>query len=293
MKKFGIDISRWQGEFDFPKAKKEGVEFVVVKGGGADDGLYKDKLFERNYKEAKDNGLPVGCYWFSKATTVNEALREAEYFHKNILSGKQFELPIYMDVEHMAMISLGKDKLTEIVIAFCEALEKLGYFVGIYSSKTFFANKMHDNKLQAYAHWVAQWAKECTYKGGENVLGMWQFGGETNALRSNKVAGVVCDQNYMFLDYPSLIKGAGMNGYKKTEPKNEEPKKESFVVEVGSVVKIKKGAKDLNTKKEFAPWVYESKMYVRKIDFRRIVVSTQMEGDVTGAVDILNIERFE
>jgi hypothetical protein len=153
----------------------------------------------------------------------------------------------------------------------------------------YFDTKMHDDKLQAYAHWVAQWAKECTYKGEENVLGMWQFGGETNLIRTNKVAGVTCDQNYMLLDYPSLIKAAGLNGFKKIPPEKEKP----FIVKEGSVVKIKKGAKDLNTKKEFADWVYESKMYVRKIDFRRIVVSTQTEGDVTGAVDIMDVERYE
>ena len=291
MKKFGIDISKWQGDFNFDKAIAEGVEFVVVKGGGADDGLYKDKMFERNYTEAKKRGLPVGCYWFSKALTTQDAAKEADWFYANVLDGKQFELPIYMDVEHKAMMSLGEDKLTEIVKYFCERLEAKGCFVGIYSSKTYFDTKMHDDKLQAYAHWVAQWEKICTYKGEENVLGMWQFGGETNLIRTNKVAGVTCDQNYMFLDYPSLIKSAGLNGFKKAAPTKKEEK--PFLVQVGSVVKIKKGAKDLNTEEKFADWVYESKMYVRKIDFRRIVVSTQTEGDVTGAVDITDIERYE
>ena len=296
MKKFGIDISRWQGEFNLTKAKKEGVEFVVIKGGGADDGLYVDRMFERNYKEAKAKDLPVGCYWFSKALTTSDAKKEAEYLHKNILSGKEFELPIYMDVEHKAMMALGKDKLTDIVIAFCETLEKLGYFVGIYSSKMYFEAKMHDDKLQSYAHWVAQWSKECTYKGEENVLGMWQFGGETNVLRSNKVADVVCDQNYMYLDYPTLIKAMGLNGYKKESTPSEEPakepqKEEPFFVAEGELVSLSENATDLNTKKKFADWVYKTNLYVRKVDFRRIVVSTSMEGDITGAVDILNVKR--
>ena len=58
---------------------------------------------------------------------------------------------------------------------------------------------------------------------------MWQFGGETNAIRTNKVAGVVCDQNYMLVDYPSKIKAAGLNGFKKTatEEKPSAPAKPS------------------------------------------------------------------
>ena len=59
MKKFGIDISRWQGDFDFNKAVAEGVEFAIIKGGGGDAGLYTDAKFERNYREAKAKGLPV------------------------------------------------------------------------------------------------------------------------------------------------------------------------------------------------------------------------------------------
>ncbi len=216
MKKFGIDISRWQGNFDFNKAIAEGVEFVIVKGGGGDVGLYTDKSFSRNYNEAKRKGLPVGCYWFSKATTIKEAEKEAEYFYTNILKDKQFELPIYMDVEHEDMLRLDKRALTNIVKAFLNYLEAKGYWVGIYATAFSFTAHFKDIELTRYAHWVAQWAKACTYQ-NKDCLGMWQFGGETNYIRSNKIAGVVCDQNYMLVDYPSMIKAAGRNGFTKTE----------------------------------------------------------------------------
>ena len=44
-------------------------------------------------------------------------------------------------------------------------------------------------------------------------FGMWQYGGETNLIRSNQVAGKTVDQNYMLVDYPSMIKSKGLNGY--------------------------------------------------------------------------------
>ena len=84
MRKFGLDVSKWQGSFDFNSAVKEGVLFTIIKGGGGDDGLYKDGMFERNYISAKKAQLPVGVYWFSKATSPEEAKKEAEYFYKNI-----------------------------------------------------------------------------------------------------------------------------------------------------------------------------------------------------------------
>ena len=59
--RFGIDVSRWQGSFDFARAKsKEGVEFAIIKAGGADSGLYKDSQFEANYKKCVECGLPKG-----------------------------------------------------------------------------------------------------------------------------------------------------------------------------------------------------------------------------------------
>ncbi len=212
MKKFGIDISKWQGDFNLESAVTEGVSFVIIKGGGNDNGLYTDSKFEANYAKAKKLNIPVGVYWFSKALSENEAVKEAEYLYSEILSGKQFELPVYIDVEHEDMLSLGKDKLTSVIDKWCSLLERKGFWVGIYSSVYSFRNHMNDEYLKKYTHWVAQWAKECTYN-DKSVLGMWQFGGETNLIRNTAVAGVVCDQNYMYKDFPTLIKQNNLNGF--------------------------------------------------------------------------------
>lgn len=222
MKRFGIDISRWQRNFDFNAAKNEGVTFAIIKGGGGDDGLYTDVCFNENYLKAKALGIPVGVYWFSMATTVDRALEEAEYFFRNVLSGKSFELPIFIDVEHQRMLSLEKEKLTDVVDAWCRQIESLGGYVGIYASVSTFNNRMDDERLSRYVHWVAQWAEECTYK-NKDILGFWQFGGDTNLLRKNTVAGVVCDQNYMYYDYPAVIRDMGFNDYTDYPPFSVDP----------------------------------------------------------------------
>lgn len=211
MKKFGIDISAWQGNYDLARAKREGVEFVILKAGGGDAGLYKDGRFESNYKKAKELGLPVGVYWFSKALTVSSARREAEYFYNNCLKGKKFELPIYIDVENKSQLAVGKRLLTNIIKEWCSYLQKLNFYVGIYSSTSYFRSYMYDDELKDYAHWVAQWSKAYT-----GDAGLWQFGGEVNYIRSNKVAGQTTDQNYLFADYTAVIKKKGLNGFGKT-----------------------------------------------------------------------------
>ncbi|MBR6681929.1 MAG: 1,4-beta-N-acetylmuramidase [Clostridia bacterium] len=348
MKTFGIDVSKWQGNFNFNSAASEGVSFAIIKGGGNDDGLYKDPMFERHYLAAKQENIPVGCYWFSKATSLDEAEKEAEYFYSVILDGKQFELPVYIDVEHDEMLSLSKRTLTDIVNKWRSYLEDRGYYVGIYSTTYVFSRYMYDNELKRYTHWVAEWASECSYP-DKSVLGLWQFGGETNLIRTNRVAGVVCDQNYMYVDFPSTVKSLGLNGFSvevfvpeptPTQPKktvgqlaNEviagkwgvgqsrkvlltdagydydavqskvdiilggndtetipaPPAKPTF--SVGDAVRLDANAVVYGKTTRFAPFVYDSLLYVRDIQGDRIAISTQKTGAVTGAVNVTYLSK--
>lgn len=213
--KFGIDVSHWQGDFDFARAKSnEGVEFAIIKAGGGDAALYKDSNFETNYKKCEDCGLPKGAYFYGNAKSVAEAKKEAEYFI-SILSGKKYEYPVFYDVEGRMITDNDRATLTEIVKAFCSTMEAAGYWVGIYSSESFFNSEMNDGELTRYSHWVARWGKSKPdpFSGAETQ--MWQFGGETNLIRSNKINGQTCDQNYCYVDYPAKIKAAGLNGYSK------------------------------------------------------------------------------
>ena len=232
MQTFGIDVSRWQGDFDFKKAKSEGVKFVIIKCGGADAGIYKDIMFEDNYKKAKAAGLGVGAYFFGAATTVEQAKKEADSFAA-FLKGKQLDYPVFYDVED-ANMNVGKDKLSAIVKAFCEAMEKAGYWCGFYTNYDWYLTKLNGAELaKRFSLWLAYWGSKLPDV--PNVQ-MWQFGGETNLIRTNIVAGVVCDQDYCYVDYPSLIKSNGKNGYKKTtttttttKPTTTKPKTETAV----------------------------------------------------------------
>lgn len=213
--KFGIDVSHWQGDFNFARAKSnEGVEFAIIKAGGGDAGLYKDSKFETNYKKCEDCGLPKGAYFYGNAKSVAEAKKEAEYFI-SILSGKKYEYPVFYDVEGRMITDNDRATLTEIVKAFCSTMEAAGYWVGIYSSESFFNSEMNDGELIRYSHWVARWGKSKPAPSSGAETQMWQFGGETNLIRSNKINGQTCDQDYCYVDYPAKIKAAGLNGYSK------------------------------------------------------------------------------
>lgn len=212
MQIFGIDVSKWQGEFNFKQAQSEGVQFAILRGAYATS---KDVKFEAYYTACKGLGIPVGCYHYSMAKNATEARVEANFLIENVLRGKQFEYPVYMDVEDSTQAALGKNTLTEIITTFCDTIEKAGYYVGIYSTYNYLAQNTHVEKLARYDKWIAHWASKCTCPIPFN---MWQFGGETNTLRSTKVAGVVTDQNYAYLDYPAIMKKNGLNGFSSPQP---------------------------------------------------------------------------
>lgn len=225
IKRFGIDVSHWQGDFDFARAKsKEGVEFAILKAGGGDAGLYKDSKFEANYKKCEACGLSKGAYFYGNAKSTADAKKEAEYFI-SILSGKKYEYPVFYDVEGKMITDNDRATLTEIVKTFCSIVEAAGYWVGIYSSESFFNSEMNDGELTRYSHWVARWGKSKPAPNSGAETQMWQFGGETNHIRSNKINGQTCDQDYCYVDYPVKIKAAGLNGYAKGS--NSAPAKKS------------------------------------------------------------------
>lgn len=205
---FGIDISKWQGDFNLEKAvKEEGVQFVIIKAGGGDKGLYTDKQWVANYKKAKLLGIPVGAYWYSKATSVDAAITEARYFYQ-LIQDKQLDLPVYMDVEEKCMFALGADKCSEVVAAFCKYIEDKGWYTGIYSSVSYFKTHLNKPNVNHFTHWVAGWRS--TRPEGS---ALWQFGGETNVVRSNKICGQTVDQDYLYTDFMSAIRKLKLNGY--------------------------------------------------------------------------------
>lgn len=205
-KVFGVDISEHQTGINLASVKAAGVKFCIIRGAYH---TRKDKQFDNFYSQCKKLGLGVGVYLYSMATTTAEAKAEANFLIKNVLSGKQFEYPIYYDVEDKVQKALGKSTMDAIIKTFCDTLEDAGYYAGVYCSEDFYNNHCNGSNLsKKYTWWLAKWSSKLV-----TDFPMWQFGGEVNYQRSNKIAGYTVDQDYCYVDFPSLIKKAGKNGY--------------------------------------------------------------------------------
>lgn len=212
----GIDISHWQGKVDFEKVKNSGIKFAILKAGGSDAGFYEDKTFKRNYEAAKKAGVEVGAYYFvgKNFYGCEAGLLDAKRFLQ-IIGGCQLEYPVFLDVETTQ--PARKEEATEAAIAFCQELEKNGYFVGIYSSDiSGFREKLNHERLISYAHWVADYTdpvKECK----EHQMRQYSSKGYVNGVENNPT-----DLDISHVDYGKIMREKGLNGFKKKGKKKSE-----------------------------------------------------------------------
>lgn len=203
MKMRVIDVSKHNGKIDFAKVKASGVDGVIIRAGYGKSITQKDERFEENYRNATAQGLYVGAYWYSYAETVDDAALEASCF-SNVLSGKKFSLPVYLDIEEKA----SQKNAAMIVGAFCEHMEQAGYFVGVYASKSYIESYIGKAAIEPYSVWVAQWETPSTSY-NLTQYGMWQYSAKGNVPG---ISGYV-DLDYCYVDYPAIIIKSRLNGW--------------------------------------------------------------------------------
>lgn len=213
----GIDVSVWQGAIDWQKVKAAGIQFAMLRGGFGKNKTQVDGQFETNYKNAKAAGVPVGVYHYSYAQSVTDAEKEAD-FCLSMLKGKQFEYPIAFDIEDKTQRNLGKDLISQIIIAFCEKVEKAGYYVCIYANKDWLNNRIDTYCRNRFDVWLAEWTSKPTYNG---QFGLWQYSSKGSV---SGISGNV-DLNIAYKDYPSIIKAAKLNGFTESVTAPEPEKK--------------------------------------------------------------------
>lgn len=206
----GLDISTYQKNISFDAIQNAGIEFLIIRAGftgyGTGVSYNKDNAFENFYMQCKKYGIPVGAYWYSCANTYEKGVAEAKYMYENCLKGRQFEYPIYIDVEDTHWQIKNKKGTTEAIIGFCKTLESLGYYVGVYANLNWLNNYIDTSLIKDYDLWLAQWSKTPSNK---YKFGMWQNSS------SGKISGYSgnLDTDISYKDYPSIIKNGGFNGY--------------------------------------------------------------------------------
>ena len=176
--RFGIDVSKWNGDIDWDKVKADGVEFVMIRCGyrGTTMGsLIEDPNFLVNIRGAKAAGLDVGVYFFTQAINEVEAVEEASMVIA-LCEGYELDYPVMIDSEGAGgngrADSLDVETRTKVCKAFCETIENAGYQAGVYASRSWYNANLEVNKLEKYRIWLAEYRSTPLYSG---YYDMWQY----------------------------------------------------------------------------------------------------------------------
>lgn len=202
---------------DWAGLKALGVDYVILRAGTS---LGKDPAFEADYAAAKEAGLKVGAYFYAYSTTVGGTVKDAHSMLEWI-EGKQFEYPIYFDIEDPSLETLAGDHLTEICFAFAEVLQTNGYYCGMYLNNEWLTRLLDTEKIvESFDVWYARYPLDGTpapwelqefawdESYGQNV-GMWQY--TRNGIFTDYHGEF--DLSFAYKDYAALMVALGLNGF--------------------------------------------------------------------------------
>ena len=191
-----IDVSSWQGDVDWAKAKADGVEGAIIRLGYG-WGNYADAKAQRNINECKRLGIPFGIYWYSYAYDANCARAEgndvAAKLRQMGVSPNDLKYPVYYDLEKWTWAGhtppTNPNVYSGMADAWYGALQSAGYKnLGVYSYTSYLQGPLNNSNIYAKTRWVAQYGAQMGYNAFDTNDRGWQY---TSSGRINGIGGSV------------------------------------------------------------------------------------------------------
>ena len=187
-----IDVSEWQGDIDWAKAKADGVEGVIIRLGYG-WGNNADKKAQRNISECKRLGIPFGIYWYSYADTPSIAKGEGADVVAKLrqfgVNPSDLAYPVYYDLEKWTWEGhqppTDPNVYNDIVNNWYSALQSAGYKnLGVYSYTSYLQGPLKHADIYAKTAWVAQYGARMGFDSFPTNSRGWQY------TSSGKVDGI-------------------------------------------------------------------------------------------------------
>jgi len=199
----GVDVSKYQETIDWNKVAADGVEFAMIRlgfrGMGTQGTCELDPYFKTNMDGAKAAGIETGVYFFTQATTVEEAKEEAQFVIENL---KDYDVtwPVVFDTEAITSYKaaranvLSRETRTACAKAFLEEIKAAGYTPMLYANTRWSILNLDMGELSEYDFWYAYYGNDMYYP---YQYTMWQYtsGGTVNGIKGK------ADLNISFVDY--------------------------------------------------------------------------------------------
>ena len=187
-----IDVSEWQGDIDWAKAKADGVEGAIIRLGYG-EGNNADKKAQRNISECKRLGIPFGIYWYSYADTPSIAKEEGADVVAKLkqfgVNASDLAYPVYYDLEKWTWEGhqppTDPNVYNDIVNNWYSALQSAGYKnLSVYSYTSYLQGPLKHADIYAKTTWVAQYGARMGFDSFPTDSRGWQY------TSSGKVDGI-------------------------------------------------------------------------------------------------------
>lgn len=205
-----IDVSEWQGDIDWAKAKADGVEGVIIRLGYG-EGNNTDKKARRNISECKRLGIPFGIYWYSYADTPSIAKGEGADVVAKLkqfgVNASDLAYPVYYDLEKWTWKGhqppTDPNVYNDIVNNWYSALQSAGYKnLSVYSYTSYLQGPLNHADIYAKTTWVAQYGARMGFDSFPTNSRGWQY---TSSGKVDGISGTVDMNAFGNKEYESLI----------------------------------------------------------------------------------------
>ena len=177
----GVDVSSHQGDIDWAAVAGDGIEFAMLRVGsrGYSQGAIRtDANFEANLAGAQENGLQVGCYFFSQAVTA------VVFDWEQIVE------------EDARTDGMDKAAVTACAAAFCEKIRAAGYRPCFYCNGVVGYLQYDVAQLTDYDAWYAEY--DADWPSFAYAFDLWQYS------KTGEVAGINGNAD-LDLFFPKLV----------------------------------------------------------------------------------------
>lgn len=208
-----IDVSEWQGDIDWAKAKADGVEGVIIRLGYG-EGNNADKKAQRNISECKRLGIPFGIYWYSYADTPSIAKEEGADVVAKLkqfgVNASDLAYPVYYDLEKWTWEGhqppTDPNVYNNIVNNWYSALQSAGYKnLSVYSYTSYLQGPLKHADLYAKTTWVAQYGARMGFDSFPADSRGWQY------TSSGKVDGISGNVDMNAFGNKAYVNGGSSN----------------------------------------------------------------------------------
>ena len=208
-----IDVSEWQGQIDWQKAKNDGVEGAIIRiSYGWGNGF--DKQAVRNISECKRLGIPFGIYSYSYAYDSTTAAYEGDdmvsLLRQAGVQPGDLSYPVFYDLEKWTWTGhtppTSPSVYDGIVNAWYAKLQAAGYNnLSVYSYTNYLDTALNSANIRNKTRWVASYGARTNFPLATNDRG-WQYTsqGSVAGIQGSVDLNAFGNKTYSDIMYPSI-----------------------------------------------------------------------------------------